>query len=540
MHRTNLAALLVAALAITLAGCGGGGGDGAGAPPPPPPGGGAGAAEYEVGPLVVRTAAATGFTTQSLPNPLSMASVVALYGAKIDYLASTALLDRIVFASDRDGNLDFDIWVCNLDGSGLTQVTVNDAAESEPAWSPDGTRIAFARAWPASDKEIICINADGSSPTALTNNSRTDGYPHWSADGSALVYETNPSGNWEVFWMFANGSGQTNLSNNAALDDYPCWSPNLEDPKIVFSSTRAGGRDLWVMDEDGASPTALTTTAYSEFKPMWDADGDNIVYERSWWGSDIFAMDAQGNDQHSIVHHPDDQYNPCWSSDGKFVAFDDSRGPSMHIFLKQTGAPYATFKVTSGPRNHRNPHLGSPTVQTERVLIGPAGSDWGGKDPLWSDAYAGICAFNHEGYLNFVRIGVAAADADTVEVTPLPDPGQGLNAGVIEARAIANLREDAGRGKLPTVWAFAPPYPTAIATYFYYETGKLVGVIVLRDSALPAGDGAAPAITHCVEAGRTVAAGSFAAVYDAWGHNLAPDGATRVVFGANGQPQDVQ
>lgn len=107
-------ALLVGVGLVFVVGCGGGGEGDGGGPVVPPPGGGDTAA-VEVGPLLVRPASAAGFIAQEIPNPGGTISLVALHGSRITYMASQAFLDRIVFS--RGSAPDYDIWVCNLDGS---------------------------------------------------------------------------------------------------------------------------------------------------------------------------------------------------------------------------------------------------------------------------------------------------------------------------------------------------------------------------------------------------------------------------------------
>jgi TolB protein len=71
------------------------------------------------------------------------------------------------------------------------------------------------------------MNADGSDLTNLTNNSAWDFEPAWSPDGAKIAFTSDRDGddNWEIYVMNADGSNQTNLTNNSAWDFGPAWSP---------------------------------------------------------------------------------------------------------------------------------------------------------------------------------------------------------------------------------------------------------------------------------------------------------------------------
>jgi len=522
-------------LMVMLAGCGGGGGD-ALVPAPGAPGGGDGTAgTLEIGPMVIRPASTANFVAQNMPNDAGNCAFAALYGATIDYLASQALLDRIVFSSERDSF--HDIWVCDLDGSNLTQLTNNGASESGPEWSPDGTKITFYRQWPASDYEIMTMRADGSSITAVTNNTDDDHYPTWSPDGRMIAFMTDRDGNEEIYTMYENGDDPVNLTNHANKDYVPDWSPDESNPDIVWATRRDGHYEVYKMDDDGSNPTRLTNGTHDSYDPTWNATGSMIAWSK-WMGSgyDIFQMSSSGANQRNFTRHTRGGQTPAYSSDGRWIAFRSPRGAAKNdIWLQQTDAPYHAFQVTDDPETDTAPNLGSPTMQTERVLIGPNGSDWGGLDPIWTKASAGIVAFDGDGYRNFVRIGVRPGDLDTLDVSPMASTGWDLCGVLVEAAEIVNLKQDAGRGLEPTTWLFDAHDPGAALLYFNADTGKLVSVLLAQDSVYPSAAGTGGAISQSVEGEGLVIQGRFSAVYDAQGDLVASDGATRVVLSAAGE-----
>jgi len=147
-----------------------------------------------------------------------------------------------------------DIYVMNADGSGH-RLTYNSKYDGEPAWSPDGKKIAFV-----SDKhgnrQIYVMNADRTAQTRLTNNSVGDAFPAWSPDGSKIAFVSERDENHEIYVMNEDGSYQINLNNNPALDKYPVWSPDGK--KIAFYSNRDKNHGIYVMNADGSNQTKLT------------------------------------------------------------------------------------------------------------------------------------------------------------------------------------------------------------------------------------------------------------------------------------------
>ena len=127
---------------------------------------------------------------------------------------------RILYVSRRDGNAE--IYAMNKDGSHQTRLTNTPVNESDPVWSPDDGRIAFA-----SGGEVLIMQADGSQRTTLTNGADYDSWLDWSPDGRYLAFTSNRDGNREIYVMQPSGSGLTRLTDNPGFDGNPTWAPSL-------------------------------------------------------------------------------------------------------------------------------------------------------------------------------------------------------------------------------------------------------------------------------------------------------------------------
>jgi len=532
-------AVVVGAVAVgaMLAGCGGSP-DVVG-PPAPPAGGGV--QSHEIGPLIVRTASAAGFVAREIPNPGGAVTLTALYGSEVTYLASQALLDRIVFASDRSGGIN-NLWICDLNGSNAVQLTDNTANETHPCWSPDGTVIAFDRRWPSQDAEIMTVNADGSGVRALTNNAVGDRHASFGPEGRRVAFQRENPANTDIYVIYTNGSGATNLTNHGAWDGEADWSPDLTDSKLLFSTNRDGVQELYEMNDDGSAQTRITNSDVADSSPDYHPFLSLYACERyvqANWEIATGRLDGGRDDNFSAT--PGNQYSPSWSSNGRFICYQSGLGGDFELVLQEADLPLDKFAITRNGSRDAEPDLGSPTMQTDRVIIGPPGSDWGGADPIWSSCYAGIAAWDDRSYVNFVRIGLRPGDLGSLSISPLTRPAQSHPVWtpavvLVEAAKIVNLREDAGRGLAATVWDLDALDLTAAVLYFHTGTGKLVSVMALRDTTYPSGAGSpGAAVSQRAEGDRLVVEGDFSAAFDAQGERVAGDGTTRVVLGAGGE-----
>lgn len=150
---------------------------------------------------------------------------------------------KIVFTSNREGNYDvFSIYTMNSDGSNVHRIYYSYAISSFPAWSPDGQTIVFGNDKEDSrtgNFELFSIEPETTNPERrLTVRRKYDIQPAFSPDGRRIAFASNTDGNYEIYVMNADGSAPVRITRDAAEDSAPAWSPDGK--RIIFSSDRGG------------------------------------------------------------------------------------------------------------------------------------------------------------------------------------------------------------------------------------------------------------------------------------------------------------
>jgi TolB protein len=200
------------------------------------------------------------------------------------------------------------IYIARADGSHLRQVDRMPHFKAQPAWSPDGRKMAFrslARGdFSDTDTSVVVINADGSHPVNLSRRAGLiDGSsPTWSPDGRKMALSgkrtaTEAEG---IYVVNADGSHPVRLTPPQWEAQYPAWSP--DGTRIAFVVVHPPGFDIEVMNADGSQVKQLTHSGgsggYNEW-PMWSPDSKRIAFatEAGYAGgrSDIWVMNADGS-----------------------------------------------------------------------------------------------------------------------------------------------------------------------------------------------------------------------------------------------------
>jgi Tol biopolymer transport system component len=278
---------------------------------------------------------------------LGLAAVAALALPAVAGAVLAGENGRIVFASGRDADADalsqlhFLPVPGSLGGGTVSPaITSFNAQHRHPTWSPDRTKIAYARGNSATadfDIFVLDLTTPGATPVNITNSPAvTDDRPAWSPDGTKIAYESevaDASGQRDVVMQNAPaGGGFVNFTNTTTAGQFegkPAWTP---DSSTLFyekgNPNAVTNADIMKRPLGGSETLAVTDSGVSEFQPSISPDGTQVCFTLSTNGfndtADVLVAPITNPPSGGLARSKDvlkGDYNCTWSPDGTLIAY---------------------------------------------------------------------------------------------------------------------------------------------------------------------------------------------------------------------------
>ncbi len=242
---------------------------------------------------------------------------------------------RIAF-TDVTANGATEVYVANVDGTGIVNLSLHDSDDSNPHWSPVSNLIAFD-SFRAGERDVFAIGADGSTLRNITQNAADDYLPEWSPDGAKIAFLRRTTGSPRLWVIDATGFNPRELANISVF--YPFrWAPSGD--RLVVESSDG---DLYVVSLAGGPATNITTWTTDRARDAtWSADGSRIAFTASSDNgrSEIFTVAADGTNSMNVSADPGANDNsPTWLPDGTLAFSSDRDGASFKIYRTLSAQP---------------------------------------------------------------------------------------------------------------------------------------------------------------------------------------------------------
>ena len=256
-----------------------------------------------------------------------------------------------VFGMYQDG----DVWVLDL-ASG-TETKLAESAFN-PAYSPDGQRIAVDASW-AGPRRIWVLDRQGHNPQQVTTDTSEEVAhvaPAWSPDGRKIVFQNLVRTKFDIRTVSLDSKQMNWITNDSLTNIRPSWSPSGR--FIYFSSSRSGGINIWRagVNKDGTLSGSLqqvTAGAGQDVEGTVAPDGKRLAYATLRQNADIWRLPVSAHTglstgaPEAVISTTREDSRGSWSPDGKMIAFNSDRAGDMNIWLF-TLADSNTRQLTTG------------------------------------------------------------------------------------------------------------------------------------------------------------------------------------------------
>jgi eukaryotic-like serine/threonine-protein kinase len=277
---------------------------------------------------------------------------------------------QVAFASARSGMPQ--IYLINTDGTGLQLVTAMENGACEPSWSPDGSQLVFISPCRTrgeffentySDASLYMINADGTGLKTLTTIPGSDYDPAWSPDGTRIAFTSVRDGRKEIYTLAVDSGAVTRLTNSTGdiENSQPAWSPFSN--QIAYTVKRFGAYQVWVMSDTGHSNVQIARSGQQlwDYLPTWGPDGQTILFNQRTlgptrpWLMTIRFEDRDSKKPTKLDFPTSPIEDVQFSPDGLWLVFEstDENGNRDIYFATISGGNLT--RLTSDPKDEFDP-----------------------------------------------------------------------------------------------------------------------------------------------------------------------------------------
>jgi TolB protein len=245
--------------------------------------------------------------------------------ADVIYLKLTghpgAFASRIAYVT-KAGERHF-LYVADSDGYNPQPLVNSSEPVISPAWSPDGSQMAYVSF--EKKKPIVFVHTLATGQRKMVANYKgNNSAPSWSPDGKTLAIVLTYGANSQIYTIDANGGNLKRITNTRGIDTEPAFSPDGK--WIYFSSDRGGSPQIYKTPTNGASASRVTFEGSYNVSPRFSHDGKSLIYIRNDGGRFRVAMQDLASGQVQLLSEGSQDESPSFAPNNRMILYATKKG----------------------------------------------------------------------------------------------------------------------------------------------------------------------------------------------------------------------